>query len=178
MGNDGFDWLGTRDSSYASPTSLQQLAANNNFSMGNGAQSQQNVLPQSDVSYMNPGMMGSNSMQGAQGNNQVPSMSLEQIANINMLHQLGRSDLANQAMQQYGASLPPESGWNKFKNIMTGSPDYSLSGWQQGLQTALPVGMSLYKLLSANNFIHRNPNYMTNLASSQQPQLQAAVRPQ
>lgn len=168
-GSGNFDWLGNSNANLSNPTTLQQLASSNNFSLDNS-----NAMN-------NPQTMMANSSSNAPNtagiNAQVPQLSLEQIANINMLHQMGRGDIANQLVKQYGASLPEESMWTKAKNILTGSPDASLSGWQQGLQSALPVGLTLFKLLSTNNFIKNNPAYMTGLAASQQPQLQAAVKP-
>jgi len=171
-GFDSVDWMD--NSNLSQPMSLQQLAANSNFQLGPESAGASPV----NATYMPQQMdISAASQQGADGVNAgVPKLSLEQIANINMLNQMGRQDLASQLMGEYGAKLPEESGFQKWSNILTGSPDHSLAGWEKGLQSALPLSLGLFKLLATNNYVKNNPGYMTGLAASQVPQLRAAVK--
>jgi hypothetical protein len=102
-------------------------------------------------------------------------MTPNQMQNIMMMQMMGRQDLANQMLKNYGMSLPEEDSFTKWKNVFTGTPDTQLSGVQSGIQSSIPLLTGLYGLISRYKYLTGNPSYMTNLAASQIAPLQAAA---
>ena len=107
----------------------------------------------------------------------VNTLTPEQMQQIQMFTQMGRSDLANQILQQAGMGQNPESAMQSWLSVLTGKQDPNLSDTQSLMQMLIPTTMGIGQLIARNNWLQNNGNYMTNLATSQNASQRAAVAP-